>query len=112
MPRVRRVVAGWPPDAPYPADEVRRELAEADELDRARKVLTARPPVEVAAALEVLAEHRDPGDLPALLDGAVLSGAADAGGAAIRGTRPRSRGWTSWHRRCLDVAPPPRDHIV
>jgi hypothetical protein len=76
---VRRAVAGWPDDAPYPADEVRDLLAAADALARARATLDALagrdpssspPPVDaeaVVAAMKTLAEHGDLTDVPGLL---------------------------------------------
>jgi len=76
---VRQAVAGWPEDAPYPADEVRDRLAAADELARARATLAALagrarsstpPPVDVEAvigALATLTEHGDPTDVLELL---------------------------------------------
>jgi hypothetical protein len=93
---VRRAVAGWPDDAPYPADEVREILAIADELARARAALAApggeAAPVDagaVVAALEALAEHGDASDVPgllALLDNENLAGAVAEYPAAAFGS--------------------------
>lgn len=78
--RVRLAVAGWPDDAPYPAGEVRRQLAEADDLARAREVLAGPgDAAAVTAALDVLAEHGDASDLPVL-----LALVAEADGALVR----------------------------
>jgi hypothetical protein len=71
---VRRVVAGWPQDAPYPAEEVRQAIADADALAAARRTLD----------FEVLAELGDATDLPALLAALEAGRAGEHYGDAVR----------------------------
>ncbi|GIJ71178.1 hypothetical protein [Virgisporangium ochraceum] len=86
--RVADVVAGWPGDAPYPADEVRHRLAEIADLATARATLTGPSAETVAGALSTVAEHGTAADLPATLavlddDRLVLAGADTVADAVV-----------------------------
>jgi hypothetical protein len=81
-PLVRRIVAGWPADAPYPAMEVRVVLDEFDELTRARVALAESVDLtNLSDALESVREFGDSTDLPrlsTLLEVADLAGTEEA----------------------------------